>query len=102
MFNTLNWVLSIFFLGLNMGAPTGNNNSNKENRAWGKVVRKLAVQEGAKRMHKVAEALFRKAEDGDISAIKELGDRIDGKSQQEITGSSDAPINIIVKTGIDE
>ena len=102
MFNTLNWVLSIFFLGLNMGAPANNKNSSKENRAWGKVVRKLAVQEDAKRMHKVAEALFRKAEDGDISAIKELGDRIDGKSQQEITGSSDAPITVIVKTGIDE
>jgi len=83
-------------------AAIGNKNSSKENRVWGKVVRKLAVQEDHKRIHKVAEALFRKAEDGDISAIKELGDRIDGKSQQEITGNSDAPITVIVKTGIDE
>jgi hypothetical protein len=66
------------------------------------VVRKLAVQEDAKRLHQVAEALFRKAEDGDISAIKELGDRIDGKAMQEISGNSDAPITVIVKTGIDE
>ena len=85
-----------------MGAPKGNQNSSKNNRAWGKVVKKLAIQEDAKRLHNVAEALFRKAEDGDISAIKELGDRIDGKAQQEITGNSDQPINIIVKTGIDE
>ena len=35
-------------------------------------------------------------------AIKELGDRIDGKSQQEITGNSDQPITIVVKTGIEE
>ena len=83
-------------------AAIGNKNSSKENRVWGKVVRKLAVQEDHKRIHKVAEALFRKAEDGDISAIKELGDRIDGKRQQEITGNSDAPITVIVKTGIDE
>ena len=85
-----------------MGAPLKNKNSSKENRAWGKVVKKLAIQEDAKRLHNVAEALFRKAEDGDISAIKELGDRIDGKSMQEISGNSDAPITVIVKTGIDE
>lgn len=85
-----------------MAAPKGNRHSSKENRAWGKVVRKLAIQEDAKRLHNVAEALFRKAEDGDISAIKELGDRIDGKSMQEISGNSDAPITVIVKTGIDE
>ena len=65
-------------------------------------MRKLAVQEDYKRIHNVAEALFKKAEDGDISAIKELGDRIDGKSMQEISGNSDAPITVIVKTGIDE
>jgi len=85
-----------------MGGTIGNKNSSKDNRVWGKTVRKLAVQEDYKRIHKVAEALFRKAEEGDVSAIKELGDRIDGKSMQEITGNSDAPITVIVKTGIDE
>jgi hypothetical protein len=85
-----------------MAAPLGNKNSSKDNRVWGKTVKKLAIQEDYKRIHKVAEALFRKAEDGDVAAIKELGDRIDGKSQQEITGNSDQPITIVVKTGIDE
>ncbi len=85
-----------------MGPPRGNKNSSKENRVWGKTVKKLAIQEDYKRIHKVAEALFKKAEEGDVSAIKELGDRIDGKSQQEITGSSDAPITVVVKTGIDD
>ena len=85
-----------------MGAPLNNKNSTKDKRVWGKVVRKLAVQEDYKRIHNVAEALFRKAEDGDIAAIKELGDRIDGKSEQTITGDSDQPITIVVKTGIDE
>ena len=85
-----------------MSAPLGNKNSSKNNRAWGKVVKKLAIQEDAKRLHNVAEALFRKAEDGDIAAIRELGDRIDGKASQEITGDSDAPITVIVRTGIDE
>ena len=85
-----------------MGPPKGNKNSSKENRVWGKTVKKLAIQEDYKRRHKVAEALFKKAEEGDVSAIKELWDRIDGKSQQTISGDSDAPITIVVKTGIDE
>ena len=85
-----------------MSAPLGNKNSSKNNRAWGKVVKKLAIQEDAKRLHNVAEALFRKAEDGDIAAIRELGDRIDGKAEQTISGDSDAPITIVVRTGIDE
>ena len=85
-----------------MAAPKGNQNSSKNNRAWGKVVKKLAIQEDYKRIHRVAEALFRKAEDGDVAAIKELGDRIDGKASQEITGDSDQPITIIVKTGIED
>ena len=85
-----------------MGAPIGTKNSTKDKRVWGKVVRKLAVQEDYKRIHNVAEALFRKAEEGDIAAIRELGDRIDGKSEQTISGDSDQPITIVVKTGIDE
>ena len=83
-------------------AVKGNTNSSKNNRAWGKVVKKLAIQEDAKRLHNVAEALFRKAEDGDIAAIRELGDRIDGKAEQTISGDSDQPITIIVRTGIED
>ena len=85
-----------------MAAPLGNKNSTKEKRVWGKVVRKLAVQEDYKRLHKVAEALFKKAEEGDVASIKELGDRIDGKSEQTISGDSDQPITIVVKTGIED
>ena len=85
-----------------MAAPKNNKNSTKDKRVWGKLIRKLAVQEDHKRLHKVAEALFRKAEDGDVACIRELGDRIDGRAEQTISGDSDQPINIIVKTGIDE
>ncbi len=83
-------------------AVKGNTNSNKNNRAWGKIVKKLAIQEDSKRLHKVAEALFDKAASGDVPAIKELGDRVDGKASQEITGDSDQPITIIVKSGIED
>ena len=78
-----------------VGAPKGNKNSTRD-----KIVRKLAVQEDYKKLHSVANALYAKAEDGDISAIKELGDRLDGKAVQEI-GGGDEPITIKVVTGID-
>jgi hypothetical protein len=46
----------------------------------------------------IAEALIDKAASGDVSAIKELGDRIDGKSvaTTELTGvdGSNLPISI--------
>ena len=83
-------------------AAIGNKNSSKENRIWGKIVKKLAVQEDYAKLHKVANALFDKASSGDVSAIKELGDRLDGRATQEITGDSDAPITVVIKTGIDE
>jgi|TARA_R110000803_G_C11858501_1_gene306827 hypothetical protein len=87
-----------------MAAPIGNKNSTSEKRIWSKIVRKLAIQEDHAKLHKVANALFEKASEGDIGAIKELGDRLDGKSMQEnmVTGDSDNPITIKVVTGIDD
>lgn len=44
----------------------------------------------------IADALVAKALDGDIAAIKEINDRIDGKAVQPIAGSDeDSPIRLI-------
>ena len=80
-------------------AQRGNKNSSKENRVWAKVIRKLAVQEDHKRIHKVAEALFKEAENGNIAAVKELGDRLDGKSTEHIHQEGNTTVKVI--TGID-
>ncbi len=46
-----------------------------------------------KRLRRIANALLEKAEAGDVSAIKEIGDRLDGKPAQMISGDEDgAPI----------
>lgn len=84
-------------------ANKGNKNSSKENRLWGSIIRKLAIQEDYKRLHMLAEKLYEKAGEGDMSAIKELGDRLDGKSLQEnkVTGDSDEPVVIKIVTGIE-
>jgi len=81
-----------------VGAPVGNTNSNKNNRIWANTIRKLAVQEDYKRIHVIAEKLFEKAQEGDLGAIKEIGDRIDGKAiaTTELSGvdGKDLPISI--------
>jgi hypothetical protein len=81
-----------------VGAPVGNTNSNKNNRIWANTIRKLAVQEDYRRIHAIAEKLYEKAIEGDLGAIKEVGDRLDGKAiaTQEITGADgkDLPLSI--------
>ena len=71
-----------------VGGQPGNTNSNKNNRIWANTIRKLAIQEDYKRIHAIAEKLFEKAAEGDLGAMKEVGDRLDGKAvaTQELTG----------------
>jgi hypothetical protein len=79
-------------------ANKGNKNSSKNNRIWGNIIRKLAIQEDYKRIHAIAEKLYEKAQEGDLGAIKEIGDRIDGKAiaTTELSGvdGKDLPISI--------
>lgn len=69
-----------------MGAPLGNRNGEKQNRLWGEAIRRAVVQDDGKRLRMLAERLLDKAAEGDVSALKELGDRLDGKPAQAITG----------------
>jgi len=66
----------------------GNTHSSKINRLAADTLRRVLIQEEAIRLRNVTEALVAKAESGDVSAIKEVFDRIDGKSvaTQELTG----------------
>jgi hypothetical protein len=86
-----------------VGAPLGNKNSSKSNRLWAETIRRAVVQDDAQRLRLIAEALLNKATEGDMAAIKELGDRLDGKALQEnkLTGDTDEPITIKIVTGIE-
>lgn len=69
------------------GAPVGNTNG-KGKRFWSDAVRKALAQtnEGSKQSNlaKVAEKLVTMAIDGDMAAIRELGDRTEGKAVAEV------------------
>ena len=68
------------------------------------TLRRVLIQDEALRARTITEALVAKAEEGDVSAIKEVFDRMDGKVVQEnkISGDADAPLIVQVVTGIDD
>ena len=82
-------------------ANKGNTHSSKNNRLWAETLRRAVIQSDAERLRQIAEALLDKAASGDVSAIKELGDRLDGKAiaTQEITGAdgSNLPLSIGIR-----
>jgi hypothetical protein len=67
-----------------IGAPVGNKNASKA-KPWSDAIRKaamrvIATDEGnRKKLDILAERLLTKALEGDVPALKELGDRIEGK-----------------------
>ncbi len=70
------------------GAPLGNNNGGK-NKVWSLAIEKaLAARYGRKEtldnLMKLAEVMLIKCESGDMVALKELGDRVEGKIPQAI------------------
>lgn len=74
-----------------MAAPLGNKNNTK-NKPWAEAIaRALARKAKGKRdgINLVADQLVASALNGDQWAIKEIGDRIDGKAAQAVTVGGD-------------
>ena len=62
----------------------GNTHSSKNNRLWADTLKRALMQADGNKIRAIAEALIEKAASGDVSAIRELGDRVDGKPTQQI------------------
>lgn len=72
----------------------GNTYSSKSNRLLSETLNRVLIQQDGIRARTIAEALVSKAEDGDISAIKEVFDRTEGKAvaRTELTGVDGSPL----------
>lgn len=66
-----------------VGAPLGNQNGVKRNQAWAETLRKQIAQDPEK-LRKIALKVLDMAMEGDIAAIREIGDRLDGKAVQQV------------------
>lgn len=80
---------------------SGNPNGARKPRAFAAEL-KMALAEVDARdrngLRAIAEALISKAKDGDVSAIKEIADRIDGKVPQAIGGTDELdPIKTVTE-----
>jgi hypothetical protein len=90
------------------GAPLGNQNGRK-GRVWSQAIeRALAARskrDGIVALDVLAEKLLALADEGDFQALKELGDRLEGKAVQpsEIDMTAEVSLreikHVIVKPG---
>ena len=82
-----------------MGAPIGNNNPSKGKQwkaAINRALEKRSRVDAKEALDELAEKLLVAAEAGESWALKELGDRIDGRPAQAIIGGDedDPPVSV--------
>lgn len=86
------------------GAPQGNTNAT-DGRIWRAAIRraleKRSQVDKIDALERIAEALIEKALEKDVPALRELGDRLEGKANQTISGEGGGPI-IIQASSLDE
>ncbi len=83
---------------------SGNPGGRGKNRPWRDAIERAierASKEGMQVVDDLADALIKKGKEGDVTALKELGDRLDGKVPQVLQGDREAPLihevrNVIV------
>ncbi len=83
-----------------------------QDKIWSDALRRAVMRESdigeddngkaKKRIEVMADKCARMAETGDMAAIREIGDRLDGKSPQysEIAGKDGQPLTLIIETGV--
>jgi len=81
-------------------ANMGNLQSSKDNRMPTERLR-MELTQNPEKMKKIVVALVNKAIDGDLSAIKEVFDRVDGKVVNQVNAEISDNRPIYVVTGID-
>lgn len=85
-----------------MAAPKGNKFASKEHRAWSEAIKRAVARLGDGKqdrgLNRLADALLQKVMDGDMSAIREFGDRYDGKVPQAIEGTGQGGAIILTVT----
>jgi len=83
-----------------LAAAIGNQYAAKSKRwtaAIDRAIAKRSKVEGVEALDTLAEKLLEQVDAGDVSAIKELGDRLEGKPAQSVTlsGDPDNPLQLV-------
>ena len=78
-----------------------------QDKIWSDALRRAVFRisdtdKSKKRIEVMADECARKAEGGDMAAMKEIGDRLEGKPAQysEIGGKDGQPLTLVIETGV--
>ncbi len=74
---------------------SGNPKGRTNGKLFGEALRIRLLEADGLELHKIAEKLIAKANEGDLMAIKEIADRVDGRPAQIIAGDADNPLALI-------
>ena len=80
------------------GGQPGNQNARKENRVWRDAInralsrRSASRTDGIEEIDALADELLKLVALGDLGALKEFGDRMDGKAPLSIGSDPDNPL----------
>lgn len=82
---------------------SGNPGGRPKDKPWADALRLALMADDKKRLRAIAEKCTAAAEGGDMQAIKEIGDRLDGKPTQglEHTGEDGEPIKVVISSDDD-
>lgn len=76
--------------------------SGRKDTLWADAIRIEAKERSAQgdmtRLRKLAATLFTLAEEGDVQAIKEIGDRLDGKPHQTSESYVETETRFVIET----
>jgi ribosomal protein L17 len=80
------------------GAQPGNKNASHD-KPWAAAIRRAVMRatsakDKAQKLDRLAEKLIAEGLDGNTQALREIGDRLDGKPAQAITGADGGPITV--------
>jgi ankyrin repeat protein len=86
------------------GAPLGNTNAKKAKPWAAAIERALEKRSRVKQLEsldELAETFLSACDAGDLAALKELGDRLDGKANQSISGPDGTAIPVGIKVSFE-
>lgn len=70
-------------------------------RRWSDTIRRVALRDKP-RLEKIAEKLLKMCEAGDMPALREFGDRFEGKIPQAVEVSEDTTIVVVKRVVVEE
>ena len=79
------------------GRPTGSK-TKTNTRPWSDAIRRAVARSGKSGLNSLADKLLEKVLEDDMQAIKEFGDRYEGKIPQAIEGPGDNGEHLLTTT----